>query len=133
MADSNLLPVRGKLREEGRERLIQGQFFAIGEDENRHRSELLRERSEPEICFGSARNFLFDVCKAVPFGQQDFAVLDHGDACPRSVGSIEVGKLADLTILSADIMTIPELEILKTRCVMTVINGEIVYESDSTD
>ena len=48
-------------------------------------------------------------------------------------GSIETGKLADLTILSADIMTIPELEILKTRCVMTVINGEIVYESDSTD
>jgi predicted amidohydrolase YtcJ len=43
-------------------------------------------------------------------------------------GSIEVGKLADLTILSADILTIPELEILKTRCVMTVINGEIVYE-----
>ena len=44
-------------------------------------------------------------------------------------GSIEVGKLADLTILSADIMKIPELEILKTRCVMTVIGGEIVYET----
>jgi predicted amidohydrolase YtcJ len=44
-------------------------------------------------------------------------------------GSIEVGKLADLTILSADIMTIPAPEILKTRCVMTVINGEIVYEA----
>jgi predicted amidohydrolase YtcJ len=43
-------------------------------------------------------------------------------------GSIEVGKLADLTILSADIMEIPEAEILKTRCVMTIINGEIVYE-----
>ena len=43
-------------------------------------------------------------------------------------GTIEVGKLADLTILSADIMTIPALEILKTRNVMTVINGEIVYE-----
>ena len=43
-------------------------------------------------------------------------------------GSIEVGKLADLTILSADIMKIPEAEILKTRCVMTVINGEIVFE-----
>jgi len=48
-------------------------------------------------------------------------------------GSIETGKLADLTILSADIMKIPELDILKTRCVMTVINGEIVFESDSTD
>src|ERR1051326_7465760 len=43
-------------------------------------------------------------------------------------GSIEVGKLADLTILSADIMKIPEAEILQTRCVMTVINGEIVFE-----
>jgi predicted amidohydrolase YtcJ len=43
-------------------------------------------------------------------------------------GSIEVGKLADLTILSADIMKIPELEILKTRNIMTVINGEIIYE-----
>jgi predicted amidohydrolase YtcJ len=44
-------------------------------------------------------------------------------------GSIEVGKLADLTVLSADIMQIPEAEILKTKCAMTVINGEIVFEA----
>jgi predicted amidohydrolase YtcJ len=44
-------------------------------------------------------------------------------------GSIEVGKLADFTILSADIMKVPEPEILKTRCVMTVINGEIIFEA----
>ncbi|MEP6919568.1 MAG: amidohydrolase [bacterium] len=44
-------------------------------------------------------------------------------------GSIEVGKLADLTILSADIMTVPDNEILKTRCLMTVIGGEVVYEA----
>jgi predicted amidohydrolase YtcJ len=44
-------------------------------------------------------------------------------------GSIEPGKLADLTILSADIMKIPEPEILKTTCAMTVIGGEIVYEA----
>ena len=43
-------------------------------------------------------------------------------------GSIEIAKLADFTILSADIMKIPEAEILKTHCVMTVIGGEIVYE-----
>jgi predicted amidohydrolase YtcJ len=43
-------------------------------------------------------------------------------------GSIEVGKLADLTVLSADIMKIPEMDILKTHCVMTVIGGEIVYQ-----
>lgn len=43
-------------------------------------------------------------------------------------GSLEVGKLADLTVLSADIMKIAEPEILKTRCVMTVVGGEIAYE-----
>jgi predicted amidohydrolase YtcJ len=43
-------------------------------------------------------------------------------------GSIEAGKLADLTVLSADIMKIAEPEILKTRSVMTVIGGEIVYQ-----
>ena len=42
-------------------------------------------------------------------------------------GSIEVGKLADFTVLSADIMKIPAPEILKARCEMTVIGGEIVY------
>ncbi len=46
----------------------------------------------------------------------------------KNRGSIEVGKYADLTVLSADIMKIPEMEILKTRCAMTVINGEIVWE-----
>src|SRR5687767_15104804 len=44
-------------------------------------------------------------------------------------GSIEVGKLADFSIFSADIMNIPEAEILKTRNVMTIINGEVVFES----
>jgi predicted amidohydrolase YtcJ len=45
-------------------------------------------------------------------------------------GSIEVGKLADLTVLSADIMKIKEPEILKTRCVMTIIGGELAYRAD---
>lgn len=42
-------------------------------------------------------------------------------------GSVEAGKRADLTVLSADIMRIPEPDILKTRCLMTVIGGEMVY------
>lgn len=44
-------------------------------------------------------------------------------------GSIETGKLADFTVFSNDIMKIPESEILKTRCNMTVIGGEIVYQT----
>ncbi|HSS16660.1 MAG TPA: amidohydrolase [Candidatus Dormibacteraeota bacterium] len=45
----------------------------------------------------------------------------------RDKGSIEVGKLADFTVLSQDIMKIPETEILETRNDMTVIGGEIIY------
>jgi predicted amidohydrolase YtcJ len=44
-------------------------------------------------------------------------------------GSIEVGKLADFTVLSQDILKIPEPEILKSHCVMTLIGGEVVFES----
>jgi predicted amidohydrolase YtcJ len=42
----------------------------------------------------------------------------------KDKGSIEPGKLADFTVLSQDIMKIPEPEILKTHCVMTIIGGE---------
>jgi predicted amidohydrolase YtcJ len=46
----------------------------------------------------------------------------------KDKGSIEVGKLADFTVLSNDLMKIPESEILETRCEMTIIGGEVVYE-----
>jgi predicted amidohydrolase YtcJ len=45
----------------------------------------------------------------------------------KDKGAIEVGKLADFTVLSRDIMKIPESEILETRNEMTVIGGEVVY------
>jgi predicted amidohydrolase YtcJ len=45
----------------------------------------------------------------------------------KDKGSIEVRKLADFTVLSRDIMKIPEMEILETRNEMTVIGGEIIY------
>src|SRR5438132_10257497 len=44
-------------------------------------------------------------------------------------GSIEVGKLADFTVLSADIMKILEPKILKTRAEMTIIGGDIVHDA----
>jgi predicted amidohydrolase YtcJ len=42
-------------------------------------------------------------------------------------GSIEVGKLADFTVVSADIMTIPEGQILQAHVLMTIIGGEVAY------
>lgn len=50
-----------------------------------------------------------------------------------SRGTIEVGKLADFTILDKNIMTIPVDEILSAKAVMTVINGEIVHDRRGGD
>lgn len=47
-------------------------------------------------------------------------------------GTIEVGKLADFTVLSADIMQVPDAEILKARAVMTIIGGEVVDQEAAT-
>jgi predicted amidohydrolase YtcJ len=43
-------------------------------------------------------------------------------------GSIEPGKLADFTIFSKDIMSVPENEILRTEVTMTILDGKIVYQ-----
>ncbi len=43
-------------------------------------------------------------------------------------GTIEVGKLADLTIFSKDIMQVPEKEILEAQVIKTIVNGKIVFE-----
>ena len=43
-------------------------------------------------------------------------------------GSIEVGKLADLTVLNQDLITVPEAEILNTEVLLTMVGGEVVYQ-----
>jgi predicted amidohydrolase YtcJ len=47
-------------------------------------------------------------------------------------GTLEVGKLADFTVLSQDLLAVPEEAILATRVLMTVIGGEIAYRADLT-
>ncbi len=44
----------------------------------------------------------------------------------KTKGSIEVGKLADMVILSKDIMTVPPAELLKTEVVATIVGGAVV-------
>lgn len=45
------------------------------------------------------------------------------------LGSIEVGKLADFSILDKDIMTLPENEIMSAKNVMTIVNGKVIYQN----
>jgi len=53
-----------------------------------------------------------------------------GEFAEDQKGSIEVGKLADFTVLSKDIMSIEDAEILNTEITMTVLGGEVVYENN---
>ena len=42
-------------------------------------------------------------------------------------GSLTPGKVADIVVLSRDILTIPEEEILDTEVVYTIVGGRVLY------
>lgn len=44
------------------------------------------------------------------------------------LGSLTPGKLADITVLSKDIMTVPDDEILDTEVVYTIVGGKVLYK-----
>lgn len=46
-------------------------------------------------------------------------------------GSIEPGKLADLVIISDDILTVPESQIRDIKALLTMVGGKIVYSDSS--
>ena len=45
------------------------------------------------------------------------------------IGSLEPGKLADLTVLDRDYFTIPDADIKKIRPVLTLLGGKVVHDS----
>ena len=45
-------------------------------------------------------------------------------------GSLEIGKLADITVLSKDILIVPEDQIPETRVVYTIVGGKVLYEAE---
>jgi predicted amidohydrolase YtcJ len=46
-----------------------------------------------------------------------------------ALGSLEVGKLADLIVLDRNVLRIPEEEIARVKVVQTVVGGRIVYQA----
>lgn len=50
----------------------------------------------------------------------------------KEVGSLEVGKRADLVVFARDPMTIPEAEIPKAEIDYTLVDGEIVHQREGT-
>ncbi|HWX23783.1 MAG TPA: amidohydrolase, partial [Vicinamibacteria bacterium] len=53
----------------------------------------------------------------------------YGTFEEHSLGSVEKGKSADLTVLSKDILTVPEREILSARVLLTIVAGQVRYEA----
>ncbi len=47
----------------------------------------------------------------------------------KTTGSLEVGKLADLIVLDRNVMTVPVSEISKTKVLMTMVGGKVVYDA----
>ncbi len=45
----------------------------------------------------------------------------------KEKGSLQAGKLADITVLSQDIMTVPDSDLPSTKIVYTIVGGKIVY------
>jgi len=46
-------------------------------------------------------------------------------------GSLRPGKLADVTVLSRDIMTVPDDEIPSAQVLYTIVGGRIQYSRDT--
>ena len=44
-------------------------------------------------------------------------------------GSLAPGKLADITVLTKDITTVPDEEIRSARVAYTIVGGKVVYEA----
>ena len=42
-------------------------------------------------------------------------------------GTLTAGKLADLVVLSQDLLTVPPSDILKTKVLLTVMGGKDTY------
>jgi predicted amidohydrolase YtcJ len=50
----------------------------------------------------------------------------------RELGSLTPGKLADVTVLSTDIMRVPEEKITSARADYTIVGGKVAYERETT-
>jgi predicted amidohydrolase YtcJ len=79
-----------------------------------------REGWYPEECVSAAEAlYAYTVGAAYAGGEEDLK------------GSLTPGKLADLAVLSADILAVDPAQILSTRAVATMVGGEFVYGEEA--
>jgi len=50
-------------------------------------------------------------------------------ASENKIGSLEVGKKADISIWDRDVYAVPIDEVKNLKCLVTLFDGEVVYSS----
>ncbi len=50
---------------------------------------------------------------------------------PHEIGTLESGKRADIAVWDRNIYSIPMAAIKDMKCLMTLLNGKVVYEATS--
>ena len=48
----------------------------------------------------------------------------------KQIGSLEVGKLADIVVLEKDLYKIPPADISTTKVKLTMMNGNVTYRAE---
>jgi predicted amidohydrolase YtcJ len=82
---------------------------------------ITRKTKDGTVFFGDQRMSRAEALRSYTWNGAFAAKEDH------LKGSITVGKLADITVLSKDIMTIAEDQIPTTQAVYTIVGGKVAY------
>ncbi len=115
-----------------RDYLDQGVRFGLGTDNKPYSpfstiwaAVARRERLTNEVIGPEQSITRLEALKAMTLGGAYFSFEED------SRGSLETGKLADLAVLSDDLLTVPEDDIPALNSILTMVGGEVVYSSDS--
>ncbi len=81
-----------------------------------------RKLKDGSVFFGDQRMSRMEALKSYTWNAAYAAFQEN------SRGSLAIGKLADVTVLSKDILTIPEDEIPTTAVIYTIVGGKVMYQ-----
>ncbi|MFO7693187.1 MAG: amidohydrolase [Vicinamibacterales bacterium] len=81
-----------------------------------------RKLTDGTVFFGDQKMTRMEALKSYTINGA-FAAFEEGIK-----GSLTPGKLADVTVLSKDILTVPDDEILSAQVLYTIVGGKVLYE-----
>ncbi|WP_042142019.1 amidohydrolase [Paucisalibacillus sp. EB02] len=80
---------------------------------------------DADVCWNKNEKVtLADALRAYTFGPA------YGAFREQELGTLEIGKLADLIVLDRDLFSVPPEEIMSTNVIFTMVDGKVVYEKD---